>query len=166
MRGATGKAFAAALAASVLGLPGLGWAAETIKIRLVSHATGAQTMDAGTGVEGQILGVAKFVGIGFTEDDRLVQLGYVVMFDYTKGAGPAEGKGVYRFEDGSVIRIDFTATAAVEGARTRFSDGKLTITGGSGKYADAKGDGTIEGLRVLPTADGGDGYFDVVFNVQ
>lgn len=167
MQGTTAKTLAIVLAATGLaGLAGAATAAETIKFRSFSHIVGAQSMDPGTGVEGQLSGVAKAVGIGFLEDGRMVTLSYLVNYDFTQGAGPYTANVVLRFEDGSVLKLINRGTSVMEGPVQKFPDGKVEVVGGSGKYANAKGSGTSTGMRVLPLADGGDRYFDNVITLD
>jgi hypothetical protein len=135
-------------------------AEETLKFRVVSHSTGGVTIDAADGVDGHIIGAAKFVGIALFDDGRVGSFAYLANYDYTKGNGPYSVYATIKFDDGSVLRMRNTGTASVEGAKTNLSDGKSEILGGEGKYRGASGTGAYAGKRLNPPADGGDSYFE------
>jgi hypothetical protein len=116
-------------------------AEETLKFRIVSHSTGGVTMDAADGVDGHILGAAKFVGIALLDDGRVGSVTYFATYDYTKGNGDYSTFEAIKFDDGSILRLRNTGKALVEGGKTIFNDGKTEVLGGEGKYKGASGTG-------------------------
>jgi hypothetical protein len=155
---------------TLIGTLGAVWqpasAEETSKFRVVSHSTGVVTIDAADGVDGHTFGAAKFVGIALFDDGRVGSVAYFANFDYTKGSGTYSTFETIKFDDGSILRFRNAGTAALEGAKTSFSDGKFEIVGGDGKYKGASGTGVFTGKRVNPIAEGGDSYFDETATLQ
>lgn len=139
---------------------------ETLRFKVVGHSAGALTMDAGDGVEGHVIGAAKFVGMLLFEDGQAGTMTYVARFDYTKGSGTYDNYQTSVFPDGSILRLRSHGTAVADGNRTVFPDGVQEIVGGTGRFAGATGSGIFTGIRVVPLADGGDAVFDVVLEVK
>ncbi len=146
------------VAAIVFGLtmPGIAQAGETIKYRFVSHSQGVLTMDAGDGVEGHVIGAAKFSGIVTLEDGTSGFVTYLSNIDYVKGSGTYTLYQTFKFSDGSSLRMKAGGQAKLNGSRTDFPDGKIAVLGGEGKYAGASGDGEYVGTRLAPIGEGGD----------
>lgn len=163
------RATAAKAALVLFGLTAMSWPAladETLKVRTVSHSTSTIFVDAADGVEGHIVGSARFVGISFYEDGRVGRVAYLANFDYVKGSGAYETYMTVTFDDGSTLRQRNTGMAVTKDGVTTFPDGRIEILGGTGRYANASGSGTFSGMRVLPIADGGDGYYDGTIEIR
>jgi hypothetical protein len=135
-------------------------AEETLKYRIVAHSTGLITIDAADGIDGHIYGAAKFVGMVFMDDGRIGSVAHLANFDYIKGNGSYSAFQTFTFDDGSILRLKNTGSGAAELGKAIFNDGKTEVLGGGGKYKGAIGSGEFTGKRILPTADGGDVYFD------
>jgi hypothetical protein len=153
-----------ALALIVLGTATLAQADETLKYRAVMHGTFVQVQDVGD-LDGHIVNLVRFSGI--TEfPDGTTGTGYFVgVGDYTKGTGPAFTYNNLTLEDGSVLWFKVTQTTKAEGAKSLFQ-GTLDVLGGKGRFAGAKGGGTLTGARTVPLASGADLYFDYVINLK
>jgi hypothetical protein len=154
-------------ASLVVALLSLGVAAkadETLKYRAVMHGVSVQPQEVGD-VEGHALTLVRFSGI--TEfPDGTTGTGYFVGFaDYTKGAGKGFTYTNLTLEDGSVLWFTQDQKTSVSGTKSIF-EGTVTVIGGKGRFAGAKGDGTFTGARTVPLAAGADLYFDYVINVR
>ena len=141
-------------------------AEETLKFRFVSHNTGVVTIDAADGVDGHSFGAGKFVGIALFDDGRVGSVAYLANFDYTKGSGTFSTFDTIKFDDGSILRFRATGTATLEGAKTNFTEGKLEVVGGEGKYKGASGTGVLTGTRLNSLAEGGDSYFESTLHLK
>jgi hypothetical protein len=56
-------------------------------------------------------------------------------------------------------------TATVEGTTTLLK-GTITVLSGKGRFENAKGDGSVNGVRLTPLAAGAELYNDIVINVK
>jgi hypothetical protein len=146
--------------ASFGAMPHAAQAEETLKYRIVAHSTGLVTIDAADGIDGHIYGAAKFVGMVFMDDGRIGSVAHLANFDYVKGNGSYSSFQTLTFDDGSILRLKNTGSGVAEAGKAIFNDGKTEVLGGGGKYKGAMGSGEFAGKRILPTADGGDVYFD------
>ena len=72
---------------------------------------------------------------------------------------------ILSFDDESELWVKSVGTAKVEGNKTRFV-GTLTVVGGKGRFADAKGDGSLNGTRYTPLAVGADLVSDYTINLR
>jgi hypothetical protein len=152
--------------ASLGAMPHAAQAEETLKYRIVAHSTGLITIDAADGIDGHIYGAAKFVGMVFMDDGRIGSVAHLANFDYIKGNGSYSAFQTITFEDGSILRLKNTGSGAAELGKAIFNNGKTEIIGGRGKYEGAIGSGEFTGKRILPTADGGDVYFDGTIHLR
>jgi hypothetical protein len=154
----------ASLVAGLLSLSVAARADETLKYRAVMHGVSVQPQEVGD-VEGHALTLVRFSGI--TEfPDGTTGTGYFVGFaDYTRGAGKGFTYTNLTLEDGSVLWFTQDQKTSVSGAKSIF-EGTVTVIGGKGRFAGAKGDGTFTGARTVPLAAGADLYFDYVINVR
>ena len=139
---------------------------QTMKFKLVTHSTGYVAMDPGDAVEGHIVGDAKFFGIMIFDDGQLGSVTYIAHYDYVKGNGPYSTYETVRFDDGSIIRFHNTGTAALNSGKTTFTNDKIDVLGGEGKYKGVTGHGIFSGIRIVPFADGGDSFFEGSFDLK
>ena len=146
--------------ASFGAMPHAAQAEETLKYRIVAHSTGLVTIAAADGIAGHIYGAAKFVGMVFMDDGRIGSVAHLANFDYVNGNGSYSAFQTLTFDDGSMLRLRNTGSGVTDAGTSIFSDGKTEVIGGRGKYNGAMGSGEFTGKRILPTADGGDVYFD------
>jgi hypothetical protein len=154
----------ASLVVALLSLGAAAKADETLKYRAVMHGVSVQPQEVGD-VEGHALTLVRFSGI--TEfPDGTTGTGYFVgLADYTKGAGKGFTYTNLTLEDGSVLWFTQDQKTSVSGTKSIF-EGTVTVIGGKGRFAGAKGDGTFTGARTVPLAAGADLYFDYVINVR
>jgi hypothetical protein len=138
---------------------------ETLKFRLVMHATSAQSQEVGD-VDGHLLNVARFSGLALFPDGSVGTSFLTASADYIKGAGTNLGYVNLTLKDGSVLWYKFTGTAKPDGTTTIFPEAPISVLGGKGRFEGAKGDGTYSGTRLTPLATGADVYNDVVINVK
>jgi hypothetical protein len=127
---------------------------ETLRFRMVTHVVSVQSLEVGD-VDGHIASLARFSGLAFYTDGTVGAVNFVSLTDYTNGVGSFTLFPILSFDDGSELWVKSDGTAKVDGSKTRFV-GALTVTGGKGRFAGAKGDGTLTGTRYTPIAVGAD----------
>jgi hypothetical protein len=154
---------------ATLGLLGLGalrpaHADENIELRAVMHTTSVETQEVGD-VDGHIVGVVRASGLASFQDGSTATAYFVASIDYVKGSGPNSTYNNLTFDDGSVLWYKTAGTATVQGTRTIFK-GTITVLGGKGRFAGAKGDGGFTGARVAPIAAGADLFLDQMITVK
>jgi hypothetical protein len=120
---------------------------ETIKFRLVMHATSAQTQEVGD-VDGHTMTLIRYSGIASLADGSVGTANITAVADYIKGSGTYTGYYNVMLKDGS---ISYKATS---------------ILHGTGRFEGAKGEGTGSGTRLTPLAAGAELYVDVALNVK
>jgi hypothetical protein len=127
--------------------------------------SGLQSQDVGD-VEGHALSVTRTSGLASFPDGSVGTTYYIAALDYTKGDGPIVlSYNNLTFGDGSVLWYKATATTAVEGARASIK-GTGIVTGGTGRYAGAKGEVSFTGARILGSVGPAELYYDIVINVR
>jgi hypothetical protein len=154
----------AAVALLCLGASSYARADETVKFRAFTHATSVQSQDVGD-VDGHTMSIGRFSGIASFPDGATGTRYFIFVTDYTKGSGTFSLYDNLTLNDGSVLWSKVTGTTTVDGTISR-SRGTVTVLGGKGKYEDAKGEGTLTGVRVPGLATGVDRYDDFVINVK
>jgi hypothetical protein len=135
-----------------------------IETRIVMHATSVQTQDVGD-VDGHVLSLARYSGIASFQDGSTATAYFVGQTDYVKGSGTNSTYNNLTFDDGSVLWYKTAGTATAEGARTILR-GTITVIGGKGRFAGAKGEGGYSGARTVPLATGADLFLDQMINVK
>ena len=135
--------------------------AEDLEFRAVVHVTSAQTQDVGD-VDGHALGLVRASGIASFQDGSTATTYFIAQTDYTKGAGTNTSYNNLTFDDGSVLWYKTEGTAAVDGSRTVFK-GMITVIGGKGRFAGAKGEGGLNGARL---GAGPDLFLDQMISVR
>jgi hypothetical protein len=138
--------------------------AEDLEFRAVMHLTSAQTQDVGD-AEGHILGLVRASGIASFQDGSTATTYFIAQTDYTKGAGTNTTYNNLTFDDGSVLWYKTAGTATVDGNRTIFK-GMITVIGGKGRFAGAKGEGGFSGARLTPLSAGADLFLDQTITVK
>ncbi len=137
--------------------------AEDLEFREVMHATSVQTQDIGD-VDGHVAGIARFSGIASFQDGSTALASFVAQTDYVKGSGTNSTYSSLTFDDGSVLWYKASGTAAADGPRTIFK-GTITVIGGKGRFAGAKGEGGYGGARIGPLTTGADLFLDQMITV-
>jgi hypothetical protein len=114
-------------------------ATETLKWRHVQHASEAHAIEVGD-TKGHITNILRTVGIASFPDGSAGPVAAFGFSDTINGSGTIQGYFILTIADGSELRLKYTGT---------ISAGKIhgtnTVIGGTGKFADAKDDGTFEG---------------------
>jgi hypothetical protein len=134
---------------------------ETLKFRVVGHATSFQSQDVGD-VDGHAFVVARLSGLASFPDGSVAAVSWAFQGDYIKGVGPALAYVSVTFGDGSVLRYKTTVSQKADGT----SAGPVSVLGGKGRFEGAKGDGTVSGARVGPVGTDANAYFDLVINIK
>jgi hypothetical protein len=135
--------------------------AEDLEFRAVMHVTSAQPQDVGD-VDGHVLGLVRASGIASFQDGSTATAFFIAQTDYTKGAGTNATYNNLTFDDGSVLWYKTAGTATVDGNRTIFK-GMITVIGGKGRFAGAKGEGGYNGARL---GTGPDLFLDQMISVK
>jgi hypothetical protein len=137
---------------------------ETLKFRMVTHVTWAQSLDIGD-VDGHAASLARFSGLVFFPDGTVGTVSFTAATDYTHGAGAFTLYPIITFDDGSVLCCKSVGTGTVDGTKTQFV-GTLTVLGGKGRFDGATGDGTLTGTRYTPISVGADLVSDYTINIK
>jgi hypothetical protein len=140
------------------------FADETLKWRHVLHTGSLQTLQVGD-VPGHTLNVYRLPGIVFFSDGSTGTSQVFGASDVVNGNGTANGYQVIGFNDGSELWFKYTGTIKSDGAKNP-RVGTFIVTGGKGRYAGAKGDGTWDGGLSQPGTDAAVFYIDVVANIK
>jgi hypothetical protein len=152
-------------AAVMCAIPATGFADETLKYRIVQHITSATTQDVGD-VDGHTMTLLKAQGVALFPDGTIGQVTVVSNTDYIRGNGNFFANSGVIFSDGSAIWVNGLGRATVKGQTTELTQ-PLTIIGGKGRYAGAKGDGMATGTRLQPLPNtGAEIIVDVTLNVK
>jgi len=138
---------------------------ETVKFRLVMHATFVQTQEVGD-VDGHMLGLARYSGLASFPDGSVGTANFTATTDYIKGSGTYSTYYNVTLKDGSALWYKGTGPAKLDGTTTIFPEAPVIVLGGKGRFEGAKGDGTGSGARLTPLAAGAELYIDSVINVK
>jgi len=124
------------------------------KGRSVYHFVKTEVMKVGD-VPGHVVGVADTSGLAFFGTGEVANLSQKIILDLTNGSGPHRAYFVDTFEDGStILGVSEGITTARAGGISTF-EGKITYTGGSGRFEGIKGGGSYTGKRTAPVVQGG-----------
>jgi hypothetical protein len=132
---------------------------ETVKFRIVGHATSFQSQEVGD-VDGHALTLARLSGLASFPDGSVAPVNWTLTGDDTNGDGTWMTYVNVALLDGSVLRYKATGSSKASGPIT----GSLTVLGGKGRFEGAKGDGTINGAH--PPQTGAYAYFDIAINIK
>jgi hypothetical protein len=135
--------------------------AEDLEFRAVLHVTSAQSQDVGD-VDGHVLSLVRASGIASFQDGSTATTYLIAQADTTKGAGTNMSYSNLSFDDGSVLWYRTEGTATVDGNRTIYK-GMITVIGGKGRFAGAKGEGGFAGAR---PGTGPDLFLDQMISVK
>jgi len=138
---------------------------ETLKFRVVMHATSAQTQEVGD-VDGHVLGLAHYSGLASLADGSVGTANFTATTDFIKGTGTYSVYYNLTFKDGSTLSYKAIGPAKLDGTITNFPEAPVSVLRGTGRFEGAKGDGTSIGARLTPLAVGAELYSDVVINVK
>jgi hypothetical protein len=132
---------------------------ETLKFRIVGHATSFQSQDVGD-VDGHALTLIRLSGLASFPDGSVGPVNWTLTGDDIKGDGTWMTYVNLALKDGSVLRYKATGSQKADGEIT----GSLSVLGGKGRFEGAKGDGSINGAH--PPETGPNAYFDIVINIK
>ena len=154
------RAWRCALLGAALLVPAAHAADDIGSGRRVQAVTSIQTVPVGD-TPGHELGVVAFAGLSFFANGEIATHTNPATFDLTDGSGPHQGWVVHTFDDGStaIERYEGRAILSEDGAKTVI-EGNFTCTGGSGRFAGLKGEGTYRGERFGRLAAGASVYID------
>src|SRR6185369_2846166 len=91
---------------------------ETLRFRMVTHVTSAQSLDVGD-VDGHVASLTRFSGLAFLADGTVATVHFASLADYTNGAGTFTLFPVLAFDDGSALWLKSVGTGTVDGTKTR-----------------------------------------------
>jgi hypothetical protein len=155
-----------AMASLGLCTAGAAQADETLKFRVIQHATAAQTQEVGD-VDGHTMTVVSYSGLASLADGSVGTINFTGTTDYIKGSGTFTGYFKLTLKDGSTITYKGTnIPARLEGTTTNFSQAPFSIQRGTGRFDGAKGDGAGSGARLTPLTAGAEVYYDFVLDVK
>jgi hypothetical protein len=159
--------------AAILSVPAK--ADETLKFRVVQYVASQQFHQVGD-VTGHVQGIQRYIGIASFPDGSTGRTTAWNMFDGVTGTGNGGTSNGYQsivFSDGSELWIKYSGPYKVVSqtpdALHVSGNTTFTITGGKGRYAGAKGDGTAQNdkNRVGSAIPGETlGVTDVVMNIK
>jgi hypothetical protein len=157
-----------AILAAIFAMPAK--ADETLKLRQVQHTTWVQSQQVGD-VSGHLVGAVRQAGIVLLPDDSKGTMLVIGTFDTILGSeGTASGYFIANFADGSELQTKYTGTIKYVGGPSGklAQKGTFIVTGGKGRYAGAKGDGTFEGEQTQASTQPGEAIavVDSVFNIK
>ena len=138
--------------------------ADELKFRTVMHATFVQFQDI-PDKQGHRASLTRFVGLALLPD----QVGtsyFISQTDYVKGEGSFSVYNNLTLNDGSVLWFKSEGKTTVKGTTSTF-DGKVSVLpGGTGRFAGAKGEGTVTGARPDQLVEGANLYNDITINIS
>ena len=157
------------MAALCLGAFSNARADETLKFRVVMHATSAQTQEVGD-VDGHVLGLAHYSGLASLADGSVGTANLTATSEYgehVKGVGTFHTYFSVTPAKDSTLWIKVDGTAKPEGTTAVFPEAPAIVVGGTGRFEGAKGDGKfLGGVRLTPLAAGADYWNEFVINVK
>jgi hypothetical protein len=148
---------------ALLAMNGIAAAGETLKFRtILHHAEPTDARDVGD-VDRHRLLLVRNVGLASFPDGSIGTTSFVSIADAHKESThwPVTYTNV-TVGDGSVLWLLIVSDSTPEPGKLNFK-GTVTVQGGKGRFAEAKGDGTVVGQFFNATADS---YFDLVINLK
>lgn len=138
--------------------------AETLKFRMVTHVSSAQSLEVGD-QDGHVASLIRFSGVALLADGTVATVYFVTLTDYTHGNGTFTLYPILTFDDGSALHLKSAGTGKVDGTKTRF-EGETLVLGGKGRFEDVKGSGTLIGTRYTPLSMGADLVSDYTVHIE
>jgi hypothetical protein len=136
----------------------------TLKYRSIWHTTFTQSQNV-LDTDGHIVAAIRSEGV-VSLDGSVAVDNFTGTLDYTKGSGPTVVYDDITFSDGSALFLKMPGMTTAEGPRSTFKNA-ITIIGGKGRFAGAKGDGTLTGARLAPQPGvGAQLYGDITINIK
>jgi hypothetical protein len=140
---------------------------ETLRYRYFTRGDVPQTQDVGD-VEGHVLGLARLSGLISLPDGSVGMTSWTSSYDFIKGVGPFTSYGNFTFKDGSVLwwKVTGPAVTSDNNATANYPNSTLTVLHGTGRFAGAKGDGTVDGERITGPGAGALFAGEFVINIK
>jgi hypothetical protein len=141
-------------------------AADTLKVHATIKASQWEAQPVAD-TEGHGLVFTRFAGSGTLSDGDKVTVDFHSLADVHNGAGPLNPLyyGITT-SDGSQLWLKAVLTASPDGPNHSYFEGPLTVIGGKGKFAGAKGDGTFTAERITAGGVGAQATNDLVINLR
>jgi len=102
-----------------------------------------------------VIGIGAFEGPATFADGEVAIHRYEGCFDLVDGSGRFHGYALWQFADGSEIRATYDGEARQAGAEGFEVSARFRDLSGSGRFAQASGDGGFEGHRIELIEQGG-----------
>jgi hypothetical protein len=131
---------------------------EALKFRIVIHNTFAQSQET-PGIANHVVTLIRQEGLVFFSDGQVGTTSSVAVADYQGSAGKFFTYGAVSTSDGSELDYKIVGEAT-QGSDEASISGNVEITGGSGKFEGAKGDGKMEGKRLSSAITVGAGLYN------
>jgi len=132
--------------------------------RAVYHTLKVESKEVGD-VSGHSVAIVEQAGLGFftkgPASGQIATRKNTANIDTVNGKGTFTNIIVYTFRDGSTVVHKAAGTITpVDGGKTATFAGTFVVSGGTGKYEGAYGEGTFKGERLGSDQTGGDSYVD------
>ncbi len=132
---------------------------NAMRWRHTHHYVSGDTVEVGD-APGHVLGAIKGAGLGFFDNGEVATHTIAILHDFTEGTGPHSFYVAYAFEDGSTLNLRCQGHSTGQGGGRIALAGSLEISGGSGRFSGARGDGRYAGRRLVPAGGGAEIYLD------
>jgi hypothetical protein len=148
---------------ALIALSGIATAGETLKFRTILHQPEPTKAQEVGDTDGHRLLLARNVGLASFPDGSVGTATFVSIADAQKNSTywPLTYINI-TMNDGSVLRLVSVATSTRDTGKLVFA-GTVTVAGGNGRFAEAKGDGTVAGQFFTATSDS---FFDLTVNLK
>jgi hypothetical protein len=139
------------------------FADETLKWRHVQHTESLQTQQI-PDVKDHTLNIYRIPGLAMYSDGSIGTSLVIGNSDLIGGHATVRGYNIMTTADGSELHLSYVGETNREGNHMP-RKGTFTVIGGTGKFANAKGEGTWQGDGPL-NAPGAISYIDCVVNLK
>jgi hypothetical protein len=133
---------------ALIAIPTFASAGETLTWRHTQHVVSFQTLPV-PNTEGHTLNVTRLEGMATFPDGTTAPTMVYAQSDTTNKTAMVRGYFTLKTADGSELWLHYTGTISPDGS----SKGTDTVVGGTGRFANAKGEGTFEGTGTPQGAD-------------
>jgi hypothetical protein len=138
--------------------------ADELKFRTVMYATFVQFQDI-PDRQGHRASLARFVGLALLPD-QVGTIYFIGQSDYVNGKGSFSVYNNPTLSDGSVLWFKSEGKTTMKGTTSTFDGKVMVLPGGTGRFAGAKGEGTVTGARPDRLIEGANLYNDVAINIS
>jgi len=133
---------------------------ETLRFQVTQHVLENTSYDV-PGRNGHRVGAGRSGGLAMFEDGSFAPLSISWTVDMIDGSGEHVFYTLFSFEDGStfVTRGEGWTEASQDGETATF-EGRARFLGGTGRFADVRGEGRYTGRRFAPLGAGAEVYLE------